>query len=127
MSEEPSYMPLQDWLLHNLRVYGVKVGFDDPAMNNALVYLSGYAWDQVLLAEVGAEGERFVEELVESCIDDPTTRDEEEWEGYMECVAERLKPFIDALREHLESLHEKIREAVKGAAGELRGGEGDGW
>ena len=39
-------------------------------------------------------------------------------------VAERLNPFIDALREHLENLHEKIREAAKEAAGELTGGVG---
>lgn len=122
MVEEPEYMTLQDWLLYNLRVYGVKVGFDDPAMNNALVFLSSYAWDQVLLAEVGVEGERFIEKLIETCIDDPTTRDEDLWEEYMECVAESLKPFVDALRVHLEDLHEKIKQGVKEAIGELRGG-----
>ena len=125
MGEEPSYMPLQDWILYNLRVYAAKVGFDDPAMNNALVYLSKYAWDQLMLAEVGEGGELFVNELLNACMGNPYTRDEEEWDEHAECVAKMLKPFVDALREHLENLHEKIREAAREAAGILTS-EGDG-
>ena len=122
MGEEPSYMPLQDWILYNLRVYASRVGFDDPALSNALVFLSGYAWDQLMLAEVGEGGELFVNELLNACMGNPYTRDEEEWDEHAECVAKMLKPFVDALRPVLENLHEKIREAAREAVGELRGG-----
>jgi len=101
MSGELEYMTLSDWILHNMRVYNARNGFDDPALANALVLLSEHAWDQLMLLEIN--GEKFAKHLVEQCIEDPFTRDEEEWNSYMECVAEKLKPFIDELRDSLQN------------------------
>jgi len=108
------YLNKVDWLVHNLKKYMVNVGLEKE-WYEVIKWLGDGGWDMMLLHEVN--GRKLIDVLIDECIDDPYTRDEEEWEGYMECVVEKLEPVIKAIAPHFEDLDKKLKEALKEMVG----------
>ena len=111
------YLNLQDWIVHNLKVYAINVGLEKE-WYEVLKWLGDGGWDKILLYEV--KGRKLIDILIDECIDDKYTRDEEEWEGYMECIVIKLEPVIKAIAPHFIDLDKKIKEAIKKMTSEER-------
>lgn len=102
------YLNLQDWIVHNIKVYGMNVGLHD-GWYRVLNWLGDGAWDKILMYEV-KDGKKLVEVLIKKCIEDPFSRDEDEWNEYIECIVEFLNPVIEKIAPHLEEVEKRIKE-----------------
>ncbi|RLG84031.1 MAG: hypothetical protein DRO39_07945 [Thermoprotei archaeon] len=109
------YLNLQDWIVHNIKVYAMNVGLEDE-WYPVLKWLGDGGWDAIMTHEVN--GKKLAEVLIDECIDDPFSRDEEEWEGYVECIVQKLEPLIKEIGPKFADLDKRLEEAVRRLAEE---------
>ena len=114
------YLNKVDWIVHNIKKYMVNVGLEKE-WYEVIKWLGDGGWDMILLHEV--DGRRLIDALVDECIEDPYTRDEEEWEGYMECIVIKLEPLIKEIGPYFTDLDKRIKEAVRKLVREEAGGQ----
>jgi len=104
------YMNLVDWVVYNLRVYAVEGGGSE-SLWLAVTLFGDYAWDKIMRFE--GNGKSLAEILIEGCIRDPFTRDEDEWDEYMRCIEEKLWPLLKQLEPGLIKIEKGLEQAIK--------------